>query len=152
MSVLNRYRLAVAGGVLTVLGIAYLVIAFDYPRGTAAQPGPGLFPVGVGLLVLVTAVGTLVEGIRRPIAEARPEFDRRSALRTVLVLAVVVSYVVLVGVVGHLVASTLAAAVLLRSQGASWLMTILTALALGFGSQVVFADLLGVPLPTLTFG
>jgi len=152
MTFLNRYRLAVAGGVLTVVGVIYLVLATSYSLGTLDQPGPGLFPVAVGVLLAGTAIGTLLEGIRRPLAEAVPEFDRRSALRTVLVFAVVVGYVLLVGVIGHLLASTIAAAILLKSQGTKWLWTIVVALALGFASQFVFDDILGVPLPTLTFG
>ncbi|HXG04304.1 MAG TPA: tripartite tricarboxylate transporter TctB family protein, partial [Candidatus Binatia bacterium] len=53
---------------LAALGVAavYLVLAARLPAGTVEQPGPGLFPLAAGGLMLVAALATGIEARRTP--------------------------------------------------------------------------------------
>ncbi|MHB1134745.1 MAG: tripartite tricarboxylate transporter TctB family protein, partial [Chloroflexota bacterium] len=67
------------------------------------------------------------------------------------VVAASAGYVWLLPLLGHMVAGTVVALVMLQVMGlASWPAKIVTALVLGAGSYFLFAGILGVPLPAGT--
>lgn len=136
-----------AGG--AVLALAYLIEAHRYSWGTTAQPGPGLYPALVGLLVLVSAGAVALEAWRRR-SEPDPDWPAGPArLRVIAMLAPTAGYVLLLPYVGHPVAGTLLTVAVLHTMGMrGWLAKIAVALAIGLGSHYVFAKLLGLPLPT----
>jgi putative tricarboxylic transport membrane protein len=144
-----RRDLFAAGAGGAVLALAYLIEAHRYSWGTPAQPGPGLYPTLVGMLVLVSAAAVALEAWRR-----RPEPDpdwpvgpRR--LRVIALLAATAGYVFLLPYLGHPVAGTLLTLAVLHTMGMRrWPAKIGVALAIGIGSHYIFARLLGVPLPT----
>lgn len=59
-----------------VLAVAYLGEAMRYPRGTMAQPGPGLFPLAVGALLLLASLATGLEAWPRHRGETCEEQER----------------------------------------------------------------------------
>ncbi len=136
-----------AGGM--VLALAYLAGARTYSWGTPAQPGPGLYPALVGLLLLVSAAWVALEAWRRP-AEVDPDWPIGSPrARVILMLAPTAGYVVLLPYLGHPLAGSLLTLAVLHTMGMRrWATKIAVALAIGLGSHYVFAKLLGVPLPT----
>lgn len=136
-----------AGGV--VLALAYLAGARTYSWGTAAQPGPGLYPALVGLLLFVSATAVALEAWRQP-AELDPGWPIGSArMRVIAMLGPTAGYVALLPYFGHPVAGTLLTLAVLHVMGMRrWPAKIAVALAIGLGSHYVFAKLLGVPLPT----
>lgn len=135
----------VLGGLLAIL---LLVEGLRYPRGTAGQPGPGLFPVLVSVLLLVSSVGLTVEAVRdspRP-AVGRPPAAAR--WRLVATLTAAVGYVMLLPILGHRVAGALAVLAILRvMRMQSWVVSAVLAVSLAVGSHYLFVVLLGVPLP-----
>ena len=67
-----RRDLLSAGG-LAVLAVAYLVANRAYPLDTLATPGPGVFPLAAGVLLLGLAAGQAVAAVRaRPAGPPRP--------------------------------------------------------------------------------
>ncbi len=58
----RRDLLSAAG--LAVLAGAYLLANRGYPLDTLATPGPGIFPLAVGLLMLGLAVAQAVAALR----------------------------------------------------------------------------------------
>jgi putative tricarboxylic transport membrane protein len=132
-----------------LLALAYLIEAHRYSWGTTAQPGPGLYPTLVGLLLLASAGAVAREAWQR-----RPEPDADwpvgpARLRVIALLAPTAGYVVALPYLGHPVAGTLLTLAVLHTMGTRrWVVKIAGALAIGVGSHYVFAKLLGVPLPT----
>ena len=135
--------------VAMLLAVAYLAEAMRYPRGTMAQPGPGLFPLAVGALMLIAALGTGLEARSRKTWEEMDWPRGLDALRVLGVLAASLGYVLLLPHLGHPVAGTLVTlAVLQMMQLRSWVVKLTLSLVIGLGSYYLFAVLLGVPLPT----
>lgn len=135
--------------VAMMLAVAYLAEAMRYPRGTMAQPGPGLFPLAVGVLLLIAALGTGLEArLRRTWGDM--DWPRGSdGLRVLAVLAASLGYVLLLPRLGHPVAGTLVTlAVLQVMQLRGWVVKLSLSLLIGLGSYYLFALVLGVPLPT----
>ena len=59
-----------AGLMLIGIGAAAIVLARDYPFGTALRMGPGYFPIVLGGLLIVFGLYVLASGLRRAEAMA----------------------------------------------------------------------------------
>jgi hypothetical protein len=53
-----------AGAMLIAIGVAAVVIARDYPFGSAFRMGPGYFPSVLGGILALFGLGLLVRGLR----------------------------------------------------------------------------------------
>lgn len=132
----------------TILSLLYLVEAFQYPRGTPNQPGPGFYPILIGFVLLVGFLGTGLESV---ISRSREEIDWPKGAARWRILSIALSslaYVVMLPYLGHPLAGTLVTLVVLETMSLpSWPIKIGVALANGLGSYYLFSVLLGVPLP-----
>jgi hypothetical protein len=133
--------------VLAASGV-YLANAWPLPMGTAARPGAGFFPLGVGVFGAAVALTWVVSALRRARAAAGglavPEEGRRRVAATTGVL---VGYCLLLPWMGYPLAAFLFVGLLLRWLGASWTAALASALAGALVSYYLFGVLLGVPLP-----
>jgi putative tricarboxylic transport membrane protein len=132
----------------------YLAGALTFPPGTGARPGPGFFPVAIGVFACAVAAGFVMVAYRRSgapgIAAASPEpsmtADARG--RVAAAAAGLVGFCLLLPWLGYLIASFAFVAVLLRRLGGGgWASAIAVAVGTAAASYYVFAVLLGVPLP-----
>jgi putative tricarboxylic transport membrane protein len=139
---------------LAVLAVAYLAANRAYPLDSLATPGPGVFPLAVGALMLGAAAAQAAAAVRiRPpaaAAAAPPDRAEGRAGRQVLALtAVLVGYPLAASWAGFLTASFLMVLITSRLLGApGWWRP--TALALGVtaAAYAIFVVWLGVPLPS----
>ena len=131
-----------------LLSLLYLWGALDYPRGTMAQPGPGLYPIFVGTLLVIASIGSIVTDLLKP-AQGELEIPKGKDLGRVLtVLGGAVAYVLLLPYAGHLLSSMLTIFVVLHAMGlSSWPMKIGFTIVIALGSYYLFDMLLMVPLP-----
>jgi hypothetical protein len=127
----------------------FLAGALPLPRGVAARPGPGFYPLLVGVFFCATAAGFLVETIRRRTVVAPVAGDART--RVLVTAAALVGFVLLLPWIGYPAATFLFVAGMLRALGASWLLSLATAVAAAAGSYYLFASILSVPLPRGVF-
>lgn len=133
--------------VLLVAG-GYLAYGWSLARGTAARPGPGFFPLAVGLFAVGVAVVFVLLAFRDAVAPATstrtaPGGGARAATTT----AALLGFCLVLPWLGYPLAALLFVGVLLRCLGAGWGTTLTTALLGAAGSYYLFATLLGVPLP-----
>lgn len=136
------------------LGVLYLVETLRYPRGTAAQPGPGLYPLLLGFALVVACAGTALEEWlgRRSGREMSIWPPGVAGLRIGAILLASSGYVVLLPYLGHVLLGTLALLVVFRVMGMRrWLIGLVVAAFMAFGSYYVFGVLLGVPLPEVAW-
>src|SRR5262245_47856918 len=99
----RRDFLSAAG--LAVVAATYLVANRAYPLDSLATPGPGVFPLLAGLLMLGAAAGQAVAAMRPqpPVTPGRGESPGR---RRVLILkAILIGYPIAAGAIGFLTAS-----------------------------------------------
>ncbi len=139
----------VVDATLLLVGVGYLVLAFQLPFTTESGPGAGFYPVGAGtLFVVCIAIETAraVTGLR-PGGDVEPRGRFRAAVP--IVLGTIAAYILLAQILGHLVVAVLLVGILLRSLGARpWWQVALTAVLAAVGSDLLFGALLGLDLPS----
>jgi len=148
---------------LAALAVAYLVAARRYSLDTLATPGPGAFPLLLGVLLLLLAVCQIVVlALARVVdgaaldaevggsAEVAEPAPRHGA--PLLMMGALGVYAASVTWVGFLTASGLLVLVAARLMGArEWWRAVVLALAVVAGTYLLFALWLGVPLPAGRF-
>ena len=129
---------AVAG---IILATFYIVVALRSTWARVGVNGPSFFPILVGGLFLLGAVGTILEEMFKRSQPAEVvEWPRGSALhRMVAVAAAALGYAMLLGYLGHVLVASLVAFVVLHMMGMrSWLIKVTVSAAIGFGSLYLF--------------
>jgi len=56
---------------VAAVGVIVVTIGAGYPIGDLAEPGPGVFPAALGLLLTVLGLGIAISGADQPAASAR---------------------------------------------------------------------------------
>lgn len=137
-------------GLLLVLTLGYLAAAVRMPIGNFSSPGPGFFPVVVGVLVAALSGALLLQAEPRSGPGTAPAVfpSGAAATRVVGVWLAVAAYAALVSTLGHALLATLVSVAILRVLGMRrWRDALLLAALLAGGSYLAFTLLLGVPLP-----
>jgi putative tricarboxylic transport membrane protein len=138
----------VAAAVVFVLGLGALIGALGlgyWSRG----PGPGFFPLWIGVLLMLLAVIWAVQVARgRNIHHPEP-IPPGGRLAVAHVLGALLVAILLLDVVGYQLSMTaLVLFVLVVVGRRRWLESIVVALLAGFGIYALFANVLQVYLPT----
>ncbi len=142
-------------GALLLAGLVYQYMALKMPRGGIAMPGPGFYPMAVGVFLIVTALACLLQELRNPdtprqaappLDEATPEGNRVG--QTVRLTALMVGYILALKPLGYPVAIALFLLVATRIFGSkNWFVAVIFAGILTAASYFVFILWLKVPLP-----
>ncbi|HWI15716.1 MAG TPA: tripartite tricarboxylate transporter TctB family protein [Burkholderiales bacterium] len=144
---------------MLAIGAAYEYIGSNMPRGTLAYPGPGFFPTMIGVFLIATALGCLLQDVfsrekpAEPVASALPggephAGEARHVMKTVQLVALLVAYGLVVKPLGFPLAICGFVAVAVRIFGyAKWLQTAAIAVVIAAVSYVSFVLWLKVPLP-----
>lgn len=140
----------VAMVVLILIGVGYLIEAWQLPAGTADDPGLGMYPRIAGVLCTGSLIVALVQHLmRRDAVSGKGRF----AIGPMVILASVLGYFVLAPIVGHVVTATAVVAVVLRVTGRRpWWQVGLIAVMAGLGSYLLMTTVLGLPLPAGELG
>lgn len=138
----------VTEAVIATVAAGYTVLAIRLGLGDSSRPGPGLFPLLVGIVIMLAAgihLVTLVVRRRRGQAGAG---TGRPSVRAGLVLTALAAYLVALPLLGHLLAATIMTAAVLKLLGTRRTWVILAiAVVTGIVSDLLFTVLLGVTLP-----
>jgi hypothetical protein len=127
----------------------YVVYALQFALGSQARPGPGFYPVAVGVFGAVVALGWVALATRRSAAApatAGPSVsggrERVGATAGLLVL-----FCLLFPYAGYPAAAFLFVGGLLRGLRVAWPAAVAIGLTSALASYYVFGVVLGVPLP-----
>ncbi len=147
--------------VLFLFGAGYLVYASRYPLDSLANPGPGVFPLAVGVLGLGSAAWHLLHAARK-LKAARPApspegieagqdrsfQDLGVQWKPAAMIVVLVGYLWAMPRLGFLIPTALVVLACGKLMGTSgWWKPVLLALGVTFGCYVLFEVWLTVPLP-----
>ena len=131
-----------------ILSLLYLWGALGYPRGTMDQPGPGLYPLFVGTLLVIASIGSILTDLLKPAQGGLDMPTGKNLGRVLIVAGAAAAYVLLLPYAGHLLSAIMLVFVVLHAMGlTSWPMKIGVTIAIALGSYYLFDVLLMVPLP-----
>ncbi len=132
--------------VVLALGVGAAVLSYGYGLGSLRQPGPGLWPFAVSIVIAVLAVLLLVVG--RTLEDAE-KFTRASYL-VLIGAASFVGLGLLLPTIGFEIPAILLGIVWLRFLGGeSWRSTIVISVCTTAGFYLLFLYALQIPLPHL---
>ena len=150
----------VFAGVMLAVGLVYGIMALNMPRGRLSYPGPGLFPMIVGIFLIATALGCLLQEIlprkkrgEGPSASPLPDRDsaappRRNVQKTFQLMALMIGYTLALKPLGFLVSICAFLVVAIRIFGyRRWVPALAMAAVIAGISYVSFVLWLKVPLP-----
>jgi len=139
-----------------ILGLALAIWSTKYQIGSIGNPGPGLYPLGLGLLLIFFSCILLIGWAKKPLISIQvaasffPEGGRTKVGYSVLIL-LLASF--LFEEMGYMITIFLFMVLLqLGSELRSWKRALLVALLSALGVYVVFVRLLEQPLPTGLLG
>jgi Tripartite tricarboxylate transporter TctB family len=137
----------VSGVLFMSVGVAFAIGAMGYPFGASARPGPGYFPLLLGLIqALLGAVVTF-----KALTVESDDGDPIGAIAWkpfLLVLAAVVVFGFLLPWLGIVVAVPVLVGISsLAGDEFHWKSVVITAAVLAFGSWLVFVKGLGLTIP-----
>lgn len=143
-----RIGRAAAGALGLIFGILYLLEGQNLALGRMRAPGPGVFPLVVGVIFVLVCIGVIADALwsKQP---GSVDFPKGQDLnRLVIIFGSFVVYVAVLNVFGFLLATVLLVTVFTRLVGdIPWL----KATACGVGVTLLvwsaFVVLLGVQLP-----
>ena len=147
-----RKGILVTGVTFALIGVGYLFMASRLDMGTMDKPGAGVYPVFVGIILVIATAGTIVSALLQPIPGAI-KWPKGVGLGRVLAIgAVTFFYALALEFVGYLICSAMVLLVCFHVMGMrSWPRKIgLTFFLMAF-SFLVFDRLLRVPLPQGVF-
>jgi putative tricarboxylic transport membrane protein len=113
------------------------------------MPGPGMMPMALGVLLMLSAAGLVVLELKAPVTDAAVLLGTR---HVALAVAAIVVSGLLFERAGFLITSSLFLFVMLVALSAlGWWRSLLAAVAVSIAARYLFQNLLGVTLPPLPF-
>ena len=135
---------------LVVFALLVIWESRQLPLGTFRQPGPGLIPVLLALLLLIFAVFLVFTSSRAPLLSSISWTGWRQALA---ILAASLFSVFAIERLGYRLTVLLVLGFLVKLvEQRGWIVSLSFAFTLSFGSFLLFYTLLRVPLPQGPFG
>lgn len=137
----------VAGVMFTVAGVAFATGALSYSFGSAARPGPGYFPFGLGILLALMGAVILMRGLATR-TEPGQKFGPMSKRPLPIVVLAILSFAITLPTLGMVLALPILIAIISAAGDQfSWRDVAIGSLVLTLGSWLVFIKGLALTLP-----
>jgi hypothetical protein len=145
----KRTGRVVVGALGLLIAIGYLVEAINMPAGTMEAPGPGLFPIGVGIAGIVISALVVIEALVSTQVSGSLELPSGPQRKLVLYfLVTLILLVVLLPILGQYVASSLyAIAVIKLMSKLNWIRVVIYGVLLGCGISAMFIEGFSIRMP-----
>ena len=149
----------VFAGLILAVGLVYEIMALNMPRGRLSYPGPGLFPMIIGVFLIATALGCILQEIlsqergEGPSPSPLPKQDSaapesRNVLKTFQLMVLMIGYTLALKPLGFLISICAFLVVAIRIFGyRRWVPALAMAAVIAAISYVSFVLWLKVPLP-----
>jgi hypothetical protein len=148
---------ALGGVFLFFFGILTAYLSARMPIGSFRLPGPGMFPLCLGLLLVVLSTiftfGVFLRDRRMKEEDGQPPVAVTSLKRVVGFMGTIAAAAALLGVLGYAPTAFLLILTLLRLLGLrGWRWNVLIALTASVFSHFLFVEWLKIPFPQGWFG
>lgn len=151
-SQISEAKVRLGIGILGLAGFVYYTWdAYRMPMGQAAMPGPGLFPLIVGLVGLVMAGFVIVDAVMKLRDEATISVPTRArAIQVGGIVVLLGGYVLAFGPLGAYLSSFLFTVLSVKLLGdRSWVKCILIGACIALPIIFFFSEMLNVSLPSI---
>ena len=149
----KRNAYLVMGGLGLFFAAGYLGMSFQLPFGRLDQPGAGVFPVIVGVMLLLASLTTMWEGWQLDKAEPIDLPAGADRKRLLSLIGLLFGYFLALPWLGQIISSTVFCILLMRVlSDLRWPRIVAYSLVMSIALYVVFVFLLKVPLPRGTLG
>jgi putative tricarboxylic transport membrane protein len=138
-------------------GVVYEIMALYMPRGNIAYPGPGFFPMVVGVFLIATALGCLFQEILKRKTDDRqpgsPSAGKAASIeshfgKTFQLMALMIGYILALTPLGFPITISIFLVISIRIFGSRrWVSALAMAVIIATISYVSFVLWLKVPLP-----
>jgi hypothetical protein len=147
---LNRDEV-IGGALMLLFGAVTAYFSLRMPVGTFRTAGSGLFPLGLGILLMGLSIVLLIKAgaQRKPVAEKKPSGElSQSAKQVILFTSAIALAILLFKELGYPLMSFLLLLALLRILGVrSWAYSLSLSLLTATGAYFLFVVWLQIPLP-----
>ena len=147
---MNRDEI-IGGALLFLFGAVTAYFSLRMPVGTFRTAGSGLFPLGLGILLMGLSIVLLIKAgaQRKPVAEKKPSDElSQSAKQVILFTSAIALAILLFKELGYPLMSFLLLLALLRILGVrSWAYSLSLSLLTATGVYFLFVVWLQIPLP-----
>lgn len=154
---MNAYKQIISNGFLVILGMAYLIYNTQYPLGTLSKPGPGVFPLILGSMVVLLASAQIIQALRqRQKTKANRTINTAQEVAEValderrpwLMALIIAAYITCLNFVGFYISTFLLVIAGSKLMGArDWTRLIALAAGILIACYFIFAMWLRLPLP-----
>jgi hypothetical protein len=136
-----------AGLMFVVIGLGFAWGALNYRFGTSAQPGPGYFPFGLGIVLALLGAFTLFEALTIDTDDGEP-VHQTAWKPLVVILGSIALFGLLLPRLGLIIAlPVLVLTSAMAGHEFKWREALLNALVLTVASWAIFSYGLSLPLP-----
>jgi putative tricarboxylic transport membrane protein len=131
----------------------YLALSLSLPLGRVARPGPGMVPVGIGIVLTFLSLLYAIEVFffeknRCVQKEEREVLARADMLRVAGVASLLVLYMIFFPLLGYTFSTIILVGAVLRLLGMhGWIRIVLISILTSGCSYYFFSTILDVPLP-----
>jgi putative tricarboxylic transport membrane protein len=138
--------------VFFLFGAITTILSLRMPIGSLRAAGSGLFPLGLGILLMVLSCAVIVKAFRSAEEEKKEDIGAEeeplSPLQVFAYLAIIVVTTILWSTLGYAIVSFLLMLGLLRTLGLRrWTLNLTISLLTAAGSYALFVYALKIPLP-----
>jgi putative tricarboxylic transport membrane protein len=135
-----------------LLGAFIIIVSLStLTVGTVLEPGPGLFPLGMGSLLSFLSLITLAKAFFEECREDKSLSALWSGLnwsKTVVTLGALLAYLIVLNTAGFVVTTLLLLLLLLRvMERQGWIIVVGLSILGSVGSYLLFERLLQIPFP-----
>jgi hypothetical protein len=147
---LNRDEV-IGGALMLLFGAVTAYFSLRMPVGTFRAAGSGLFPLGLGILLMGLSIVLLIKAgaQRKPVAEKKPSDELSQPTKQVILFTSAIALAILLfKELGYPLMSFLLLLALLRILGVrSWAYSLSLSLLTATGAYFLFVVWLQIPLP-----
>jgi putative tricarboxylic transport membrane protein len=149
----KRTAYLVFGGAGLVIAAAYLGLSVRLPFGQLDRPGAAVFPVVVGCIFAVASLATIWEGWRMERSNPIDLPAGADCWRLLGLIGLLFGFFLVLPWLGQIVSGAIFSLFLMRLlSNLGWVRAAVYAVVLSVAVDLVFANLLRVPLPRGIFG
>ncbi|ADY13544.1 tripartite tricarboxylate transporter TctB family protein [Sphaerochaeta globosa] len=138
----------IVSGVFAAFAIVIIAISLGYPPSNHGVPGPGMFPILIAGLILISALTLALLTLRMP-KEKDTEIDLKSknVLNVYITMAGLIVYAITFPLIGFIVTSSIMLTLYIKWFGKrSWWKCILIGVLFSIGIFLLFGSVLNVPM------
>jgi len=138
----------IASGVFTAFAIFIITISSKYPPSNHGVPGPGMFPIIIASLIIVSAIALVVVTVKsRAIDDTEVDLKSKNIINVYITMTGLIIYLLLLPIVGFV--STTFVMLLLYVKWfskRSWWKCIIISLVFTLAIFFLFGTVLNVPM------